>query len=54
MNNLERAYLTELLQKNRGNMTATASDAGITDRQLRNLVHKHGIRRETFRTENGN
>jgi len=54
VNNLERAYLTELLQKNRGNMTATASDAGITDRQLRNLVHKHGIRRETFRSENGN
>jgi len=54
VNNLERAYLTELLQKNRGNMTATARDAGVTDRQLRNLMHKHGLRRASFRPENGN
>ncbi|EPR43662.1 response regulator receiver protein [Desulfovibrio sp. X2] len=54
VNNLERAYLTELLQKNQGGVSRTARAAGVTERQLHNLMQKHSLHKEDFKPESGN
>ncbi|EPR36131.1 response regulator receiver protein [Alkalidesulfovibrio alkalitolerans DSM 16529] len=53
VDNLEHAYLSELLRANRGAVGRTAKDAGVTERQLRNLMTRHGLRKEDFRAESG-
>ncbi|MCX7823558.1 MAG: sigma-54 dependent transcriptional regulator [Syntrophobacterales bacterium] len=45
----ERIYLTKLLRANNGHINASAKSAGITTRQLRKLMVKHGLRREQFK-----
>ena len=46
----ERRYLEELLAAHRGRIDASAAVAGITTRQLRKLLGKHGIRKENFKS----
>lgn len=48
-NSAERAYLVELLTIHEGRVGRTAEAAGITTRQLHNLMTKHGLRKEHFR-----
>jgi transcriptional regulator with AAA-type ATPase domain len=45
----ERRYLEELLATHHGRIDASAETAGITTRQLRKLLGKHGIRKESFK-----
>ena len=45
----ERRYLLELLATHEGRMEASAEVAGITSRQLRNLLVKHGIEKSSFK-----
>ena len=45
----ERLYLRELLLLNQGRIEASAKKAGITPRQLHNLMVRHGLRKEDFR-----
>ncbi len=45
----ERRYLEELLAAHAGRIDASAQAAGVTTRQLRKLLAKHGIRKERFR-----
>ncbi|MEW6440160.1 MAG: sigma-54 dependent transcriptional regulator [bacterium] len=47
--NIERQYLEALLTLFRGRINQTADAAGVTSRQLHNLMTKHGIRKEVFR-----
>jgi len=46
---IERRYLRELLIANRGRMDMSAKGAGISVRQLHNLMKKHGFRKEEFK-----
>ncbi|MGE4554046.1 MAG: sigma-54 interaction domain-containing protein [Desulfovibrionaceae bacterium] len=46
---VERAYLKELLKENAGRIDHTAARAGITPRQLHKLMKKYGLRKETFK-----
>ena len=45
----EQRYLREILSLNQGRIEKTAAAAGITTRQLHNLMHKYGLRKEDFR-----
>ncbi len=45
----ERQYLRELLTTHKGRIDATAAAAGVTTRQLRNLLTKYAIRKEEFK-----
>ncbi len=45
----EKHYLTQLLQKNRGRIDRTAYDAGITTRQLHKLLARYNLRKEDFK-----
>ncbi len=45
----ERRYLAALLTTFHGRIGATAKAAGITPRQLRNLLAKYGLRKEGFK-----
>jgi DNA-binding NtrC family response regulator len=47
--NVERIYLKELLTANKGRISDTARDAGITPRQLHKLLTKYGIHKEEFK-----
>jgi DNA-binding NtrC family response regulator len=47
--NFERLYLKELMQRNRGRINRSAEEAGISTRQLHKLLTKHGIRKEEFK-----
>ena len=47
----ERRYLAELLKANEGRIDASARTAGITTRQLRKLLTKHGIRKADFKPQ---
>jgi hypothetical protein len=38
-----------LFARNKGKVSRTAEDAGVSTRQLNKLMVKHGIRREEFR-----
>jgi len=41
---IERAYLTELLTRYRGNLSRAAHHAGISRQHLRTLVSKHELK----------
>ena len=45
----ERQYLTELLEKTEGKVGRAAELAGITTRQLNNLMNRHKILKENFK-----
>jgi DNA-binding NtrC family response regulator len=45
----ERRYLIETLAAHHGSIQKTADTAGITTRQLFNLMQKHNIRKEDFK-----
>ncbi len=45
----EPQYLAALLKEYRGQINHSAAAAGITDRQLRSLMRKHGIRKEAYK-----
>jgi len=45
----ERRYLIETLSANHGSIQKTADAAGITTRQLFNLMQKHNIKKEIFK-----
>jgi DNA-binding NtrC family response regulator len=45
----ERQYLRELLEKNRGNVTAAAQQAGMLRSALQRLLRKHSLRSADFR-----
>ena len=45
----ERLYLKQLLDEHAGRIDGTAEAAGISVRQLHNLMKKHGLRKERFR-----
>ncbi len=47
---VERAYLKELLKRNQGRIDRTASDAGISTRRLNTLMHKHGLDKDAFKS----
>ncbi|MGD9363938.1 MAG: sigma-54-dependent Fis family transcriptional regulator, partial [Desulfobacterales bacterium] len=49
IDDFERQYLKELFARNKGKVSRTAEDAGVSTRQLNKLMVKHGIRREEFR-----
>ncbi len=46
---LERRYLTGLLSRNKGRIDLCAQQAGLTTRQLHNLMTKHHLSRQDFR-----
>ena len=50
---VERIYLKQLLERHQGRMVVAAKAAGISDRQLRNLMTRHGLRKEDFRPPRG-
>ncbi len=46
---VERAYLSQLLAAHRGKLVDAARAAGVSTRQLRSLMGRHGLRKEAFR-----
>jgi DNA-binding NtrC family response regulator len=40
----ELAYLTALMQRNDGNITRSAQEAGLTRYHLRELLKRHGLK----------
>jgi transcriptional regulator with PAS, ATPase and Fis domain len=46
---VERQYLKELLAENKGRINATAKAAGVSTRQLHNLLTKYGINKKDFK-----
>ena len=49
IDDIERMYLKQQLDRCRGRVGDTARVAGITPRQLHSLMKKHGLRKESFR-----
>jgi DNA-binding NtrC family response regulator len=45
----ERAYIARLLESTRGQVGETAEVAGISERALRDLMRRHGLRKESFK-----
>ena len=45
----EKNYLENILKLNKGRVDRSAAIAGVTPRQLRNLLNKHGLRKEDFK-----
>jgi DNA-binding NtrC family response regulator len=45
----ERAYLEGVLGMHAGRVGKTAAQAGVTPRQMRNLLAKHGLRKEEYK-----
>jgi DNA-binding NtrC family response regulator len=46
---IERQYLKALLSRHSGRINQSATEAGITPRQLHKLMKKYGIRKEDFK-----
>jgi DNA-binding NtrC family response regulator len=46
---VERAYLHRLLQRNRGHLTMTATEAGVTRRTLYNKMKTYGLSAADYR-----
>lgn len=46
---IERCYLKEILDKYKGKINKSAEAAGVTTRQLHKLMIKHGLRKEEFK-----
>jgi DNA-binding NtrC family response regulator len=49
IDNFERQYLKELFARNKGKVSRTAEEAGVSTRQLNKLMVKYGIRKEAFK-----
>jgi DNA-binding NtrC family response regulator len=49
IDDFERQYLKELFSRNKGRVSRTAEDAGVSTRQLNKLMVKYGIRKEAFK-----
>lgn len=49
----ERQYLTAVLARNHGRIDRSATEAGISVRQLHKLLSRHGIRKEDFKVRRG-
>lgn len=49
IDDFERQYLKELFAHNKGRVSRTAAEAGISTRQLNKLMVKYGIRKEAFK-----
>ena len=47
---IEKRYLQELLAEERGSIKKAAERAGISTRQLSKLMHKHTLRKESFKS----
>jgi DNA-binding NtrC family response regulator len=47
---IERQYLKQLLAEHNGKINSSARVAGISTRQLRNLLQKYGIKKEVFKS----
>ena len=47
---IEKQYLIDLLKNKFGKIKDTAKSAGITERQLYNLMIKYNLRKEDFKT----
>jgi len=47
---IERNFLKDVLDRNQGKINDSARDAGISCRQLNKLMNKYGIRKEEFKT----
>jgi DNA-binding NtrC family response regulator len=47
---IERRYLKEVLSVHKGRIDASAKTAGVSVRQLHNLLKKYGIRKEEFKS----
>nr|MBF0221117.1 sigma-54-dependent Fis family transcriptional regulator [Desulfobulbaceae bacterium] len=47
---IERRYLKEILEKNMGKINKSAEASGITTRQLHKLMLRHGLHKEAFKT----
>ena len=46
---IERNYIKELLSRNKGKINISASEAGISTRQLNKLMNRYDIRKEEFK-----
>jgi DNA-binding NtrC family response regulator len=46
---IERNYIKELLSRNKGKINISASEAGISTRQLNKLMNRYDIRKEAFK-----
>jgi DNA-binding NtrC family response regulator len=49
IDDFERQYLKELFTRNKGKVSRTAEDAGVSTRQLNKLMVKYGIHKEAFK-----
>jgi DNA-binding NtrC family response regulator len=49
IDDFERQYLKELFARNKGKVSRTAEEAGVSTRQLNKLMVKYGIRKEAFK-----
>jgi len=49
IDDFERQYLKELFTRNKGKVSRTAEEAGVSTRQLNKLMIKYGIRKEAFK-----
>ncbi|MGD8835383.1 MAG: sigma-54 dependent transcriptional regulator [Desulfobacteraceae bacterium] len=54
LEDFERQYLKALLSRNKGKINTSASEAGISTRQLHKLMRKYDIQKETFKTPGEN
>jgi DNA-binding NtrC family response regulator len=46
---IERNYLKDVLERNKGKINESARDAGISSRQLNKLMNRYGLRKEEFK-----
>ena len=49
LEDFERQYLKELVASNNGRINLSASQAGISTRQLHKLMSKYGIHKENYK-----
>jgi len=49
LDDVERSYLKELLAIHKGRIDKTAEHAGLSTRQIRNLLTRHGLDKRTFK-----
>ncbi|RJQ70225.1 MAG: sigma-54-dependent Fis family transcriptional regulator [Desulfobacteraceae bacterium] len=53
LEDFERQYLKDLVARNQGRINISASEAGISTRQLHKLMSRYGIRKEEFKHDAG-
>jgi DNA-binding NtrC family response regulator len=47
---IERNYLKEVLTRNKGRISDSAAEAGMSTRQLNKLMNKYGLKKEKFKS----